>query len=103
MKEEICKECKCHDIGFQKKVWCNLAHAFVEKLGDFCPKEHKIEEIKKICNWNLPPERTNDGQSRCLAHLAEGTVMLCKIKELADLLTDPDFAIKTEVKNQCLI
>ena len=91
MKEKVCKECDFHNVGYEGKIWCNLAHIFVKKLGRFCPKKHDIEEVKRKCGWHLPPEKTDDGKSYCLAHLAEGRIPFCKIGKLEDLVGDPDF------------
>ena len=87
MKEETCKRCGFHGIGFKGKIWCNLAHDFIDNLGDFCPKEHSIEEIRERCERFIP--RLADGESCCTAHLAEGRAFPCWIKELRDLLRDP--------------
>lgn len=89
MSETKCKECDFSHPAHQGKLWCDLAHTFVEKLGNFCPKELSIGMIKKSCKFY---DNENDN---CLVHVAEGWgVHSCWIKELKDLLRDPDFTLK---------
>lgn len=94
MEEGICRRCEFHETGYQGQIWCTLAHNFVKDLGEFCPKEKNVEEIRTNCDWYLPPERMDDGKSCCLAHLADGRAHPCWIEEISDLLRDPDFDLK---------
>ncbi len=92
MEEKKCKKCRFSRRGYQKKIWCRLAGAFVTELGDFCPKELTIEKIKKSC-------RHYDIKNVCCTvHVAEGHgTHRCWIDGLegpTGLERDPDFSIK---------
>jgi hypothetical protein len=92
MDGEDCKKCEFHRIGYRGKILCGLLHTFIEELRGFCPKEHTINEIKEKCDFYIP--RLADGESCCLAHLAEGRALPCRIDKVEDLLRDPDFKLK---------
>lgn len=91
MNESVCKKCGFSKPAYRGKLWCQLAHYFVENLGDFCPKNLSVEKIRESCRYYLSPEKTESGKPGCWVHAIDQGVHLCWVKELEDLLKDPDF------------
>lgn len=95
MGREICNGC---DFGARRdegEVWCELVNIFAgEFASDFCPRENDMETIKQNCANYIPPEEMADKENCCLARLAEERAHHCWIKNIGDLLRDPDFKFK---------
>lgn len=90
-----CWACDFSQPAHRGKPWCNLTHDFAENLGEFCPKELDIQEIKKRCKYYLPAEKTIGGDALCLVPLQDGGYSdLCWMETFDDLLRDPDFKVK---------
>lgn len=99
MEEATCQGCEFSHPAHREKIWCELANDFVMNLGNFCPKDKSAETIKESCQYCLLPEKTIEGkESVCSADLLGGGHHPCWVKEFKDLLHDPDFTVKEEVK-----
>jgi len=88
------KKCKgCEFVGGNGKggQWCHMARESVRKMGDFCPKEASMEEIRKNCADYIPPEIMGDKASCCTAHLDSGRAFPCGLKRRRQLLKHQDF------------
>ncbi len=102
IKEKACVLCDFLRIVNEKIVFCSLIGVPYRELGQVCPKELGVQELKEACRYHLTLEGTIEGEKEvCRAHLLEGGRHPCWVKSLEDLLTDPDF-LTTEVVTENL-
>jgi len=87
---------ECQGCEFSRLFsWCGLVRGSTENLGEFCPKEADIKTIKQSCRFYFPSQKPAGGDDMCRAPFHEhGCYRLCWIKNLEDLLRDPDFTLK---------
>ena len=92
--------CNDNNCDFRKltqmdRYCCSLAHAFIDNMNGFCPKESTMEEVRRNCRYYLPAEENTERKPLCRVSFYEyGRYKPCWVESSEDLLEDPDFTLK---------
>jgi hypothetical protein len=91
-----CEKCSFKEVMEKSRLYCKLAHEYVDDLGRFCPQNLTPQELQQACELyqvdGTCKHAVDEGYEKelCLCRLAEMTATA--------LLQDPDFKAKEGVR-----